>query len=95
MGWILTLGVGVINLSTHPYLHRASTKDYKEGGLLIMTKDDRRRIAPCLKKELTVVQKVQEVAAYLFEFGYDLALSPENNVSQSPGFESILGVFGG
>jgi hypothetical protein len=31
----------------------------------------------------------------LFEFGYDLALSPENNVSRSPGFESILGIFGG
>ena len=74
--------------STQPYLHRASTKDYKEGELLIMTKDDQRRIAPCLKKELTVLQKFQEVAAYLFEFGYDLALSPENNASQS-------GVFGG
>ena len=30
-----------------------------------------------------------------FEFGYDLALSPENNVSRSPGFEPILGIFGG
>ena len=70
-------------------------KNYNEGGLLIMSKDDHCRIKSCLKKELTVVQKFQEVIAYLFEFGYDLALSPVNNVSRSPGFESILGIFGG
>jgi hypothetical protein len=70
-------------------------KDYNAGGLLIMCKDDEHRIRSCLKKELTSVQKFQEVIAYLFEFGYNLALSPENNVSRSPGFESILGVFGG
>ncbi len=70
-------------------------KDYKEGGLLIMCKDDKHWITSCLKKELTAVQKFQEVIAYLFEFGYDLALSMENNVSCSPGFESILGIFGG
>ena len=70
-------------------------KNYNQGGLLVMSKDDERRIKLCLKKELTAVQKFQEVIAYLFEFGYDLALSPENNVSHSPGFESILGIFGG
>ncbi len=70
-------------------------KDYKEGGLLIMCKDDQHRITSCLKKELTAMQKFQEVIAYLFEFWYDLALSLENNVSRSPGFESILGIFGG
>ncbi len=59
-------------------------KDYKEGGLLIMCKDDKLWITSCLKKELKVMQKFQEVIAYLFEFGYDLALSPENNVSRSP-----------
>jgi hypothetical protein len=66
-------------------------KDYKEGGLLIMSKDDQRWIASCLKKEVTAVQKNQEVIAYLFEFGCNLALSQENNVSQSPRFESNLG----
>ncbi len=62
-------------------------KNYDEGRLLIMSKDDERRVKSCLKKELTAVQKFQEVIAYLFEFGYDIALSPENNVSHSPGFE--------
>jgi len=70
-------------------------KNYNKGGLLIMSKDDEHRIKPCLKKEFTAAQKFQEVIAYLFEFGYDLALSPENNASRSPGFESILGIFGG
>ena len=71
-------------------------KNYNKGGLLIMSsKDDERRIKSCLKKELTMVQKFQEVIAYLFEFGYDFSLSPENNVSRSSGFELILGIFGG
>ena len=30
-------------------------KNYKEGGLLIMCKDDQRRITSCLKKELTAM----------------------------------------
>ncbi len=70
-------------------------KDNKVGGLLIMCKDDQHRITSCLKKELMAMQKFQEVIAYLFEFGYNLALSPKNNVSCSPGFESILRIFGG
>jgi hypothetical protein len=60
-----------------------------------MSKDDERWIASHLKKELMAVQKFQEVIAYLFEFRFDLALSLENNVSQSPRFELILGIFGG
>ncbi len=70
-------------------------KNYNEGGLLIMSKDDKRCIKSCLNKELMAVQKFQEVIAYLFELGYDLALSLENNVPCSPGFELILGIFGG
>jgi hypothetical protein len=64
-------------------------------GLLIMNAEDQRRIKSLLKKDLTSVQKHQEIIAYLFEFGYDLAISSENNVSQSPGFEMVLSVFGG
>jgi hypothetical protein len=32
-------------------------------------------------------QKYKQMADYLFELGYDLALAPLDNVSQSPGFE--------
>ncbi len=79
--------------AAEPAMH--VTKDRNEGGLLILSRDGERRIKYALKKDLTPVQKFQDVIAYLFEFGYDLALSPENHVSRSPGFESILGVFGG
>jgi hypothetical protein len=32
---------------------------------------------------------------YLCELAYDLAIAPGNNVSESPGFETPLGIFGG
>ena len=35
------------------------------------------------------------VCAYQFEMGYDLCISPGCNVSDSPIFESVLGVYGG
>ncbi len=83
----------VLDPAAEPAMH--VTKDCNKGELLILSRDDERRIKSALKKDLTPVQKFQEVITYLFELGYDLALSPENNVSRSWGFESILGVFGG
>jgi hypothetical protein len=56
-------------------------KDHTLGGLLIMNSEDQRCIKSSLKKDLTSIQKNQEIIAYLFEFWYDLAISPENNVS--------------
>ncbi len=70
-------------------------KNHTSGGLLIMNSEDQCCIKSSLKKDSTSVQKHQEIIAYLFEFGYDLAISPEKNVSRSPGFETVLGVFGG
>jgi hypothetical protein len=70
-------------------------KDHTSGGLLIMNSEDQRRIKSSSKKDLTSIQKHQEIIAYLFEFGYDLAISQEHNVSQRPGFEMVLGVFSG
>ena len=71
-------------------------KDHTQGGLLIMSDDDRNHIESALKtKKLSTLQKCQEYIAYLLELGYDLAICPEHNVSRSPGFESFLGVYGG
>jgi hypothetical protein len=56
-------------------------KDHTSSGLLIMNSEDQCRIKSSLKKDLTSIQKHQEIIAYLFEFGYDLAISPENIVS--------------
>jgi hypothetical protein len=35
-----------------------------------------------------------ELVAYLYELAYDLCISQQDNVSQSPGFEKYLGQFG-
>ena len=37
--------------------------------------------------------KQLHAVGYLFELCYDLALSPDRNLSQNPGFESLLGIF--
>jgi hypothetical protein len=46
-------------------------------------------------KGLTGIQKFDDMCAYQFEMGYDLAVSPGYNVSESPGFESVLGIYVG
>jgi hypothetical protein len=46
-------------------------------------------------KGLTDIQKFHDLCAYQFEMGYDLAITPGCNISQSPGFESMLGIYGG
>jgi hypothetical protein len=47
-------------------------------------------------KGMTDLQKFHDMCAYQFEMGYDLAIiSPGCNVSSSPGFESVLGIYGG
>jgi hypothetical protein len=71
-------------------------KNNEQGGLLIMNNDDLCRIESVLKtKHLSQLQKCQEFIACLFEFGYDLAINPDMNVSRSPGFESFLCIYGG
>ena len=47
------------------------------------------------RRKLTSIQKFQDVLSYQKEFGGDLAMSPLLNVSESAGFEALLGVFGG
>ena len=37
-----------------------------------------------------LTHKKQTIVAYLFEVCYDLLLSAESNVSNSPGYESII-----
>ena len=41
----------------------------------------------------TICEKQLTVIGYFFEKCYDTCLSPRHNVSNNPGFESILGVF--
>ena len=69
-------------------------KDWKEGGLLILSDEDKEQIKKKFGR-VSELQKFQDICAYQLEYGYDLAIAPGNNVSESPGFESVLGVFGG
>ena len=41
----------------------------------------------------TLKDRQLTVVGYFFELCYDICLSPSHNVSNNPGFESILGVF--
>ena len=38
------------------------------------------------------ITKFHHILAYQMELAYNLAISPDKNMSKSPGFESLLGV---
>ena len=73
-------------------------KDMKEGGLFILSDEDKHNIKASMGekgKKFTHLQKCHDISAYQLEFGYDLVISPDMHVSCSPGLEAFLGVFGG
>lgn len=66
----------------------------KEGGLLswegaILSKLEKASVSKCS----ALKDKQLHAVGFLFELCYDLAISPHRNVSQNPGFESLLGIF--
>lgn len=63
--------------------------------VLIINEEEKKLIRSSMGNKVTELQKFQDICSYQLEFGYDLAISPDNNVSRSPGFESVLGVFNG
>jgi len=68
-------------------------KDYKDGGVLILSKNEKRNIKTGMKNlNCTDNVKFRHMLAYQMEFGYDLSISPDDNVSSNPGFESVFGV---
>ncbi len=70
-------------------------RSWNDGGLLIFSEKESKQIRSSMGKGMTDIQKFHTCAAYQFEMGYDLAISPGCNVSESPGFESVLGIYGG
>jgi hypothetical protein len=62
---------------------------------LIFNKKVSKQIRSSMGKGMTDIQKFHDMCAYQFEMGYDLAISPRCNVSESPGFESVLGIYSG
>jgi hypothetical protein len=58
-----------------------------EHGLLEHTAEEEEWISNINFQGKSGEQKYMQMAAYLFELGYDLALAKIDNVSESPGFE--------
>ena len=69
------------------------TKDVDEGGVLFLSKLDKEKIRNVNFRGRTPDEKILDMIAYQFEIAYDLAICPMDNVSESAGFESCLGVF--
>jgi hypothetical protein len=68
---------------------------YDSGGLLNFDEKESKQIRASTGKGMTDIQRFHNMCSYQFEMGYDLAISPSCNVSKSPGFESVLGIYGG
>jgi hypothetical protein len=73
-------------------LAKVIDKDYREGGDLILDEGDKARISESMRRDPDVLHKFQTFLAYQMEFGYDLAIAPPSNVSDSFGFEAIVGI---
>jgi len=65
----------------------ASRTDFSNSGLFLYTNEEKRRISSVNFSGKSGEKKYLQMIAYLFELGYDLAISPRCNVSKSPGFE--------
>ena len=89
--WLLEL-VGI----QLPIVRRCSTEVGRMVVFWFSTRGKVRRLDQAWEKVWqTYLQKFHDMCAYQFEMGYDLAISPGCNVSRSPGFESVLGIYGG
>ena len=71
-------------------------RDISEGGVLILSEQEKKHGRASMKNlKCSELEKFHHLLSYQMELGYDLSISPENNVSKSPGYESILGIIGG
>ncbi len=62
---------------------------------MIFSEKESKQIRSSMGKGMTDIQNFHTCAAYQFEMGYDLAISPGCKVSESLGFESVLGIYDG
>ncbi len=65
----------------------------KAGWLLIFTEEKEKWISALNFRGKMVKQKYMQMAAYLFELGYNLALACRDDVFDSPGFEGCGLIF--
>ena len=68
------------------------TRDEGDGGVFLFDDTDKENINKVHFRGLnTYREKGVEMVAYLLELAYDLAIAPRDNISSSPGFETIFG----
>ena len=61
--------------------------------MFILSNTEDENIRSSIKNlKCTAKVKFHHMLAYQMEFGYDLALSPDEVISSNPGFVSVLGV---
>ena len=72
------------------------TVDRSEGGILEWQANiiDMVSKSGLGRRGATLAEKKLEMAAYLFEFVYDLMIADRDNVSGNPGFEALIGYYG-
>ena len=58
-----------------------------------MNEADKKNIESRMKNESNSLKKYHAFLSYLMEFGYDLAIAPSCNVSDSFGFEGFVATF--
>ena len=68
------------------------TADISDGGIFSFDNVDKENIGKVNFRGHDKLQsKMLEMVSYLVEVGYDIAISPRDNVSSSPKFEPLLG----
>ena len=73
---------------------KTMTSELENKGIFLYNTEEKQKINKMsLSGRSTTMLKRIDMIAYLFELGYDLAISPADNVSQNPGFESCLGIW--
>ena len=69
------------------------TTDIADGGIFVFSKEDKANIMSVnFRGKENWSEKAVEMVAYLLELILDIAISPKDNISSSPGFEVIFGV---
>ena len=62
-------------------------------GVILFNENEMQRINKLnIQGRNTLSLKVLDLVDYLIELAYDLAISPMDNVSENPGFESCIGI---
>ena len=74
-------------------VNKVISSDFEEGGIFIYDNVNKRINATNKAGRNTTALKRIDVIAYLIELVYDLAISPVDNVSENPGFESCLNIY--